>query len=36
MPYLVCELNQLNIIITDLNPDATLLDEYLKAGVTIL
>lgn len=36
MPYVVCELNQLNIIITDLNPDAPILDVYVKAGVRIL
>jgi DeoR/GlpR family transcriptional regulator of sugar metabolism len=36
MPYLVCELNQLNIIITDLNPSVAVLDEYLKAGVFIM
>lgn len=36
MPYLVCDLNQLNIIITDLNPEAALLNEYLKAGVQIM
>ncbi len=36
MPYVVCELNQLNLIITDLNPDTPILDDYIKAGVHIL
>ncbi|HSN48169.1 MAG TPA: hypothetical protein VLR29_05360, partial [Flavobacterium sp.] len=36
MPYLVCDLNQLNTIITDLNPDNPILEEYLKAGVQVL
>ena len=36
MPYVVCELNQLNIIITDLNPDAPILEEYAKAGVQLM
>jgi DeoR/GlpR family transcriptional regulator of sugar metabolism len=36
MPYVVCELNQLNLIITDLNPDAPILDDYIKSGVQLL
>ncbi|MBC7847696.1 MAG: DeoR/GlpR transcriptional regulator [Flavobacterium sp.] len=36
MPYVVCEINQLNIIITDLNPDAPILDDYIKAGVQLI
>lgn len=36
MPYVVCEINQLNIIITDLNPDAPILKEYLNAGVQLI
>jgi DeoR/GlpR family transcriptional regulator of sugar metabolism len=36
MPYLVCELNQLNTIITDLNPNNPILEEYIKAGVQVL
>jgi len=36
MPYLVCELNQLNTIITDLNPKNPILEEYVKAGVNVL
>lgn len=36
MPYVVCELNRLNAIITDLNPDNPILEEYVKAGVKVL
>jgi DeoR/GlpR family transcriptional regulator of sugar metabolism len=36
MPYVVCELNQLNAIITDLNPDNPILEDYVKAGVKVL
>ena len=36
MPYVVCELNQLNIIITDLNPKNPIFEEYVKAGVWVL
>lgn len=36
MPYVVCEINQLNIIITDLNPEAPILKEYKNAGVQII
>lgn len=36
MPYVVCEINQLNIIITDLNPDAPILKEYINAGVQLI
>lgn len=36
MPYVVCELNQLNLIITDLNPEAPILADYIKAGVQLL
>lgn len=36
MPYVVCELNQLNAIITDLNPDNPILEEYVRAGVKVL
>ncbi len=36
MPYVVCELNQLNTIITDLNPKNPILEEYVKAGVQVL
>ena len=36
MPYVVCELNQLNTIITDLNPKNSMLEEYVKAGVQVL
>ena len=36
MPYLVCDLNQLNTIIADLNPDNPILEEYVKAGVQVL
>jgi DeoR/GlpR family transcriptional regulator of sugar metabolism len=36
MPHFVCELNQLNTIITDLNPNDHKLEEYLKAGISVL
>jgi DeoR/GlpR family transcriptional regulator of sugar metabolism len=36
MPYVVCELNQLNTIITDLDPKNPKLEEYIKAGVQLL
>jgi len=36
MPYVVCEINQLNTIITDLNPTALILDEYVRAGVQVI
>jgi DeoR/GlpR family transcriptional regulator of sugar metabolism len=36
MPYGVCELNQLNTIITDLNPKNSILEDYVKAGVQVL
>jgi DeoR/GlpR family transcriptional regulator of sugar metabolism len=36
MPYVVCELNQLNTIITDLNPKNPILEEFVKAGVQVL
>lgn len=36
MPYVVCELNQLNTMITDLNPKNPILDEYVKAGIQVL
>lgn len=36
MPYVVCELNQLNTIITDLNPELALLEDYKKAGVLLM
>jgi DeoR/GlpR family transcriptional regulator of sugar metabolism len=36
MPYVVCELNQLNLIITDLNPKDPILEDYIKAGVQLL
>ncbi|HWS59550.1 MAG TPA: DeoR/GlpR family DNA-binding transcription regulator [Flavobacterium sp.] len=36
MPYMVCELNQLDIIITDLNPEEPILEDYIKAGVQVL
>ncbi|MDD5151206.1 MAG: DeoR/GlpR family DNA-binding transcription regulator [Flavobacterium sp.] len=36
MPYGVCELKQLHTIITDLNPNNALLEEYVKAGVYVL
>lgn len=36
MPYVVCELNQLNIIITDLNPVNPILNEYIEAGVQLM
>jgi len=36
MPYGVCELNQLNTIITDLNPKNPILEDYIKAGVQVL
>jgi DeoR/GlpR family transcriptional regulator of sugar metabolism len=36
MPYLVCELNQLSTIITDLNPKNPILEEYVEAGVQVL
>jgi DeoR/GlpR family transcriptional regulator of sugar metabolism len=36
MPYVVCELNQLHTIITDLNPNDARLEEYIKAGVRVL
>jgi DeoR/GlpR family transcriptional regulator of sugar metabolism len=36
MPYVVCEINQLNLIITDLKPTSSILDEYVKAGVQLL
>ncbi|RTY84758.1 DeoR/GlpR transcriptional regulator [Flavobacterium sp. GSP27] len=36
MPYVVSELNQLNTLITDLNPKNPILEEYIKAGVQVL
>lgn len=36
MPYVVCEINHLNIIITDLNPTCFVLGEYSKTGVKLL
>jgi DeoR/GlpR family transcriptional regulator of sugar metabolism len=36
MPYLVCELNQMCTVITDLNPNNPILEEYLKAGIQVL
>jgi DeoR/GlpR family transcriptional regulator of sugar metabolism len=36
MPYVVCELNQLHTIVTDLNSKDAKLEEYIKAGVRIL
>ncbi|MGO4904117.1 DeoR/GlpR family DNA-binding transcription regulator [Flavobacterium sp. W20_MBD1_R3] len=36
MPYVVSELNQLNTMITDLNPKNPILEEYIKAGVKVL
>jgi DeoR/GlpR family transcriptional regulator of sugar metabolism len=36
MPYVVSELNQLNTMITDLNPKNPILEEYIKAGVQVL
>ncbi|WP_413997949.1 DeoR/GlpR family DNA-binding transcription regulator [Flavobacterium sp. W1B] len=36
MPHVVCELNQLDTIVTDLDPEDLRLEEYRKAGVFIL
>lgn len=36
MPHVVCAINRLSTIITDLNPDDAILKEYQAAGVTIL
>lgn len=36
MPHVVCGINRLSTIITDLNPDDALLKEYHVAGVTVI
>lgn len=36
MPHVVCELNQLNTIVTELDPEDLTLEEYRKSGVFIL
>ncbi|PRZ22876.1 DeoR/GlpR family DNA-binding transcription regulator [Flavobacterium granuli] len=36
MPHVVCELNQLDTIVTELEPEDVRLEEYRKAGVFIL
>lgn len=36
MPYGVCELNQLDTIITDFNPNNCILEDYVKAGIELL
>jgi DeoR/GlpR family transcriptional regulator of sugar metabolism len=36
MPHVVCGINRLNAIVTDLNPDDELLKEYHAAGVAVL
>ncbi|MEZ7505345.1 DeoR/GlpR family DNA-binding transcription regulator [Flavobacterium sp. Arc2] len=36
MPHVVCEISSLSTMITDLNPEDEVLEEYRKAGVTIL
>ena len=35
-PHFVCELNQLNTIITDLSPNDGRLEEYVKSGIIVL
>ena len=34
--FVLASLNQLNLIITDLNPEAPILADYIKAGVQLL
>lgn len=36
MPHVVCELKQLDTIVTDLDPEDARLEEYRKLGVTVL
>lgn len=36
MPHAVCELTQLDTIVTELNPEDSILEEYKKAGVHVL
>lgn len=36
MPHVVCDLNQLSTIVTNLNPEDSMLEEYRKAGVSVL
>jgi DeoR/GlpR family transcriptional regulator of sugar metabolism len=36
MPHVVCELSQLDTIVTNLDPDDLRLEEYKKSGVTVL
>ncbi|MEG2102897.1 MAG: DeoR/GlpR transcriptional regulator, partial [Flavobacterium sp.] len=36
MPHVVCDLNQLDTIVTELDPEDTRLEEYKKSGVFIL
>lgn len=36
MPHVVCDLSQLSTIVTDLDPNDELLEEYRKAGVSVL
>jgi DeoR/GlpR family transcriptional regulator of sugar metabolism len=36
MPHIVCDINQLDCIVTDLDPADSRLEEYRKLGVLIL
>ena len=36
MPHVVCDLSQLSTIVTDLDPNDEILEEYRKAGVSVL
>ena len=36
MPHVVCDLSQLSTIVTDLDPNDEMLEEYRKAGVSVL
>ncbi|MDI5950389.1 DeoR/GlpR family DNA-binding transcription regulator [Flavobacterium sp. LB2P84] len=36
MPHIVCDINQLDTIVTDLDPEDSSLEEYRKLGVSIL
>jgi DeoR/GlpR family transcriptional regulator of sugar metabolism len=36
MPHIVCDINQLSTIVTELDPEDSRLEEYRKLGVSIL
>jgi exonuclease VII small subunit len=36
MPHVVCELSQLDTIVTNLDPEDLILEEYRKSGVFVL